>query len=531
MVIIDKKKLKEKRFQSIDNDISKIYLLYLLDALNEKPINSKTKLMKELFFISKNVPDLEKTLKFEADNYGPSSDVVERQITTLSQEDFLKIQGNSYFIGDLGKEYLKEKKHDINKSLIERMKELFDNLTNNETLALTYSTYPEYTNESLVKDAIKKDRKKLALNLYKKNKISLEKACEIAELNIHDFLKILKKRLLLGLPSQNRNETAEMRKSMKNRREFKTIVSLLLCIALLCAFAPAAYAQAGADAATLSIVATVFPAYDFARALAGDKADVKLLLPPGSESHSYEPTPQDVIAIQSADLFVYVGGESDTWVESILDSMGEEKPRVFRLMDCVTAVAEESSQSMEGEGGADGATEYDEHVWTSPKNAMLIVNALCDALCDAQPTEAEGFRASCDAYEGELQKLDEAFAKVVAEGKLDVIVFGDRFPFRYFVDAYGLRYDAAFPGCSEDSEPSVKTVMSLVEQIRAEGVPVIFYIEFSSRKTADTLAAETGAKELLFHSCHNVSAQELQDGATYLSLMWANVDALREALS
>ena len=133
-------------------------------------------------------------------------------------------------------------------------------------------------------------------------------------------------------------------------------------------------------------------------------------------------------------------------------------------------------------------------------------------------------------YLADLKELDAAFEETVANGKRDLIVFGDRFPFRYFAHDYHLRYDAAFPGCSEDSEPSVRTVISLVDTIRAEQIPVIFYIEFSSRKTADVLAEETGAKELLFHSCHNVSAEELDAGATYLSLMWNNVAALKEAL-
>lgn len=136
-----------------------------------------------------------------------------------------------------------------------------------------------------------------------------------------------------------------------------------------------------------------------------------------------------------------------------------------------------------------------------------------------------------ESYLAELSSLDEAFTEVVKNGKRDLIIFGDRFPLRYFADAYGLRYDAAFPGCSEDSEPSVRTVMSLVEEVREQQIPVVFYIEFSSRKTADILAEETGAKPLMFHSCHNVSAQEMKDGATYMSLMRGNVEALREALN
>lgn len=297
---------------------------------------------------------------------------------------------------------------------------------------------------------------------------------------------------------------------------------LLCCAALLCA--PTAHASQE----PLSIVCTIFPAYDFARQLAGDTAQVTLLLPPGGDCHSYEPSPRDIIRIQEADLFLYGGGESDHWVEEILSSMGDDAPRAFRLTDCVTLLAEETTESMEAHHEE---AEMDEHVWTSPKNAMRIVEDLSAALCEIAPENADAYGAALTGYLGELEALDAAFEETVAQGKRDLIVFGDRFPFRYFAHDYHLRYDAAFPGCSEDSEPSVRTVISLVETVRAEQVPVIFYIEFSSRKTADILAEETGAKELLFHSCHNVSSEELEAGATYLSLMWNNVSALKEALS
>lgn len=312
-------------------------------------------------------------------------------------------------------------------------------------------------------------------------------------------------------------------------KSIRRLFMFLCCATLLCAAcAPSALALE----APLSIVCTIFPAYDFARQLAGDTAQVRLLLPPGSESHSYEPSPRDIIDIQQADLFLYAGGESDHWVEEILASMGDNAPRSFRLTDCVTLLAEETSASMEQEAHEHGQeeAEMDEHVWTSPKNAMLIVQQLCATLCDIAPQNTQAYEGALSTYLADLKELDAAFEETVANGKRDLIVFGDRFPFRYFAHDYHLRYDAAFPGCSEDSEPSVRTVISLVDTIRAEQIPVIFYIEFSSRKTADVLAEETGARELLFHSCHNVSAEELDAGATYLSLMWNNVAALKEAL-
>lgn len=305
----------------------------------------------------------------------------------------------------------------------------------------------------------------------------------------------------------------------------------LLCFAVMLALLPGAFSPALAEAAP-SIIATNFPCYDLARQLWGQEADIRMLLSPGSESHSYEPSPQDLIALQNCDLFVYVGGESDAWVETILDSLGDAAPATFRLCDQVTLVEEEHSASMEShEHDHDHEDEeMDEHVWTSPKNMLMIVPALADELSRLFPASADAVQQAEQRYLAELEALDAAFEAVVQNGQRDLIIFGDRFPFRYFARDYGLRYDAAFPGCSEDGEPSVRTVISLVNTIRQQQIPVVFYIEFSSRRTADILAEETGAKELLFHSCHNVSAQEIADGATYLSLMWRNVDALKEAL-
>jgi len=320
---------------------------------------------------------------------------------------------------------------------------------------------------------------------------------------------------------------------MTRKQPFALLLVLLLALPLC----------VQADEKRPSIIATVFPAYDFARTLADDTANVTMLLPPGSESHSYEPTPQDLIAIQNADLFIYTGGESDHWLEEIIASMGEAAPQTFRLSDSVTLLAEETSASMqeahvhdhdhghEHEHEHDAEENMDEHVWTSPRNVMLIVRDLAGVLSRLFPEHTALYEANLQAYLAELEALDNAFAQTVASGKRSLIIFGDRFPFRYFAAAYNLSYDAAFPGCSEDSEPSVRTVISLVDTVRQEQIPVIFYIEFSSRRTADILAEETGAKPLLLHSCHNVSAAEIEAGATYLSLMQQNVEALKEALN
>ena len=316
----------------------------------------------------------------------------------------------------------------------------------------------------------------------------------------------------------------------------KRLMALLLVLVFLPVFSVCAQEE------KLNIIATVFPAFDFARVIAGEHAEVTLLLPPGGESHSYEPTPQDIISIQNADLFLYVGGESDHWIEEVLHSMGADAPRTFRLMDCVSLLEEEISESMEHshthehDESCDHEHEHeeaelDEHVWTSPRNVIEIAADLCAVLSDLVPAQAEDFSRSSGQYIDELEQLDADFQQIVSGAKRDLMIFGDRFPIRYFAAAYGLRYDAASPGCSEDSEPSVRTVISLVDTVREQQIPAIFYIEFSSRRTADILAEETGAKPLLFHSCHNVSAEEIQNGASYLSLMRHNADVLKEALN
>lgn len=315
-------------------------------------------------------------------------------------------------------------------------------------------------------------------------------------------------------------------------KKYALLLTLMLCLAFVCT------AQADEP---IRIMALNFPSFDIARSVAGDLAEVSMLLPPGSESHSYEPTPQDIIAIQNADLFLYTGSGSETWVDGIIASMGDQAPALFRLTDSVTMLAEEYTHSMEhhheGEEHCEeedhhhGHVELDEHVWTSPKNVMLIAQDLCDALCAIFPENAPVFQQSTKAYLADLEALDAEIEQIVANGQRRQIIIGDRFPFRYFAAAYGLEYDAAFPGCSEDAEPSVRTVISLVDTVREKQIPVIFYIEFSSRRTADILAEETGAKPMLLHSCHNVSADELASGATYLTLMHQNAKALKEALN
>ncbi len=294
----------------------------------------------------------------------------------------------------------------------------------------------------------------------------------------------------------------------------------------------------------LRVVCTLFPYYDFVRQIGGDAVDVTLLVPAGRETHSFEPTPRDVIRISEADVFIYNGGESEQWVNDILDAAGESIPCVLSMMDAAELYEEEYAEGMQGasghghddhddhdHGAEDTDAAYDEHIWTSPVTAMTLCRVIADALCQADPAHAEGYRARLDDYLTELTALDETFRGVVDGGSRKLLVFGDRFPLLYFCREYGLDYRAAFHGCAGDTEPSLSTLKYLIDLVREQQIPVVYTIELSSRKVAEAIAETTGAQVRTFHSCQTVSRAEFDSGVTYLQLMEANADALREGLS
>lgn len=285
----------------------------------------------------------------------------------------------------------------------------------------------------------------------------------------------------------------------------------------------------------LNILTTIFPIYDFSRTIAADHADISMLLPSGADSHSYEPTPRDILKIQNADLFIYIGGESDIWVDQILTSLGDKKPQTLVLLNFVNALPEEVVPGMQAEEEHDstGKTEivYDEHIWLSPLNAIKMADAIAASLTESDPAHAADFEKNRVALDQKLQELDQTFRDIVSSAKRKTIIVGDRFPFRYLAEEYGLEYYAAFPGCSAEVEPSASTVAFLIDKVKAEKIPVVFYIEFSTHKIADAIANATGAKTMLLHSAHIVSQEEINSGITYLSIMNENAEKLREALN
>lgn len=313
---------------------------------------------------------------------------------------------------------------------------------------------------------------------------------------------------------------------------------IFLIIYILVSLCGCTESQKQDKADSLQIVTTIFPSYDFARSLTKSEADIKLLLKPGMESHTYEPSPGDILDIANCDIFIYNGGESDTWVDEILKITDTSSMKILKLMDCVEPLEEEEGTVAEGHdhgaevhhGHGQDHDAYDEHVWTSPRNAIHIVTKLLELLIEADPPKEAFYRENYRSYRDELQVLDQTFQDIVSKGENKHIIFGDRFPFLYLAKEYGLTYEAAFPGCSAATEPSVKTVAHLIDHIREDDISVVFYAEMSNQKLVRALEDETGAKPRLFHSCHNLTMDEMERGETYLSLMRMNAENLKEAL-
>ncbi len=302
----------------------------------------------------------------------------------------------------------------------------------------------------------------------------------------------------------------------------KRLIAALLCLCLIlcgCTAQP----EKPHDETKLQIVCTSFPAYDFAREIAGDRAELTLLIKPGSEVHSYEPTPKDMIRIQESDLFICNGGESEQWAKTLVTP----ELNTIYMMDCVDTVEESADGIYNAE---DGEPELDEHVWTSPLNAIKISEEICNALCKLDTDNAEAYKTNFAAYKAQLMALDREFRQVIKNSGKHTLVFADRFPMRYFALEYGLDCYAAFPGCSSETEPSAKTVAYLIDRVREDKIPAVLYMEFSNQKMADVICEDTGCKKLPFYSAHSVSAEQFEQGVSYLDLMRINLNSLKEAL-
>ncbi|MBR6761948.1 MAG: zinc ABC transporter substrate-binding protein [Oscillospiraceae bacterium] len=294
------------------------------------------------------------------------------------------------------------------------------------------------------------------------------------------------------------------------------------------------------DEETLTIVTTVYPSYDFALQLTEQfdlSCDVKLLLTPGGESHSYEPTPSDVAAIQTCDMFIYIGGASETWVEYLLESTRKEKVNL-RLMDYVTPIAAAHNHEQDHEDKHEhhekheaDLAEYDEHIWTSPLNAAAMVRAIAAQLCSISPENQETCKTNEDALCNTLQTLDAAYRSAAESAGSKPLIFGDRFPFLYLAEEYGFSYAAAFSGCSSDTDASSATLSALISTVKEQQIDTIFYLENSPRKIADAICEATGAQAKLLHSCNNVSKEDFSSGKHFQEYLQDNLIAIKEALN
>ena len=295
--------------------------------------------------------------------------------------------------------------------------------------------------------------------------------------------------------------------------------SLLLA---LCLLLTACSAGAESRGEPLRVVATDFPCYDLARQVLGSDASLTLLIRPGMDTHTYEPTPADAKAVYEADVLIYIGGTSDAWVEDML----ADAPDVMavRMMDSVQPLEEAHAEH----GHED--ISYDEHIWTSPVNMRAMLSSVEEALCAADPDGASTYRANAEAYDAQLVQLDQTFRDLVSGAARTELIFADRFPFLYFAREYGLSYVSAFSGCSEEAQPSVQAVAALIDAVEQDGVPVIYVIEMSTGDVARAVAEQTGAEIVEMHSCQSVTGEEFEAGETYLSLMTRNVEALRKGL-
>lgn len=310
------------------------------------------------------------------------------------------------------------------------------------------------------------------------------------------------------------------------KKFFSLILVLVLSVSSLFALYGCnnANENMGDESGKIKIVTTIFPYYDFAQNIAGDKAEVKMLLSPGNEPHSYDPSPSDIVAIENCDIFIYNGGESDEWVDGVLESLQNSDLRVLKMMDYVDALNEQETDHTSGE-------ELDEHIWTSIRNAQELSNIISETLQDIDAQNSDYYSDNELIYAQLLSNIDIQIESIVENSSRKTIVFGDRFPFLYFVSDYGLNYECAFPGCSSETEPSIATVRRLIDFVKDESIPVVFYLEFSNGKTADLIAEDTGAKTLEFCSCHNVTKEQFESGISYIALMQQNAKNLEEALS
>ena len=336
------------------------------------------------------------------------------------------------------------------------------------------------------------------------------------------------------------------------RKKFRILAALMaLCLgaAILsgCAGSASSASSGGAsgEEKSLRVVATIFPVYDWARQVVGDLPGVELvwLQDTGVDLHSYQPSAADLLNLSSCDLFLYVGGESDSWVAGALEEAVNPDLQALNLLEALgdKARPETLTEGMQAEEDHDGHDHdheeeetADEHIWLSLRNASLLTGALADALGRLDPDNADAYAANAAAYQAQLAGLDAEYQAAVEEASASALLFGDRFPFRYLADDYGLEVYAAFPGCSAETEASFETVAFLAGKVDQLGLPAVLTIEGSDQRVAQTIIQNTAAQNaalLRLDSMQGTTAQDAADGASYLSIMESNLAVLKTALA
>lgn len=284
----------------------------------------------------------------------------------------------------------------------------------------------------------------------------------------------------------------------------------------------------------IKIVATLFPQYDFAREIAGEKAEVEMLMDPGVESHTYEPTPADIIEIGNSNLFIYTGENMEPWANTIIESIDNKDVKVLDVSKGITLEKDGHHQDEHEEEHKEHEEhnhEIDPHIWTSPINAMKMVSNIVESLSEIDPDNSDYYKSNGDAYLEKLTNLDNSFRDLMKSAKRNKIIIGDRFAMNYFTEEYDIEWEAAFDSCAANSEPSVKVIKDLIEDIKEESIPVVYYCELSNMKVAKSLQAETGVDILELHSCHTVTKEDFQSGITYIDIMTRNLENLKAGVN
>lgn len=314
------------------------------------------------------------------------------------------------------------------------------------------------------------------------------------------------------------------------------VITLIMCLGILLLFTGCSSKPAKNENGGLKIVTTIFPEYDWTMNILGEQAskmDVKLLTDKGVDLHSFQPNVTDMTNISDCDILIHVGGESDEFIEDALQGAVNENMIVVNLMEVIgdSLKIEELKEGMDGEAEED---EYDEHIWLSLKNAETASSAICDALCEADPDNSELYKANLETYLKKLSSLDEKYTESISKMKNKTLIFGDRFPFRYLVDDYGLEYFAAFKGCSSETDASFKTITYLAGKLDELDASSVLVLEGSNRRIAEAIIQNTkgrNQKILTLDSMQSVSAEDIKNGATYLGIMEDDLKVIEEALS